>query len=174
MFLFWFRKISQQNGVRLETGKPCRRFYKEAGKKRVHKWKTSVEGWMGVSLGNYHRAGLQCRELSGLGDWWLLRGRERMAGLWCDRGLFSWYYCILWGSSTQRAFPAPERYQNVSQCIDCIKKPYDRNEFSKICTAGSFMDIKSMAVYEKRQCFSQLSVLGYAASSLYICRDNVA
>lgn len=34
MFLLWFRKTPPQDRVRLETGKPGRRSYKEAGERR--------------------------------------------------------------------------------------------------------------------------------------------
>lgn len=34
MFLFWFRNITEQDGMRLETVKPFRRFYKDAGERK--------------------------------------------------------------------------------------------------------------------------------------------
>lgn len=107
----------------------------------------------GVSLERYYR-GLKWWELSGLGDSWLLRGRER------DGWLLVWerpFPIVLQLSVRPQDPDILPRTQKMIKLLlismHYIMNQYDRKEFSKISVAGSFMDIKSMAIYEKCQIF---------------------
>ena len=117
--------------------------------------KASVEGWTGGCVSGELLQGRTSVVSTVRMRWWAAAQRKgagwRASGL---RGLFLLHYNFLWGP--QHPDSVPRTYKmvkivNLPQCIDCIMNPHKRNEFSKIVTAASFMDIKSMAVYEKCQ-----------------------